>query len=110
MAQDTASQSVPERADTVPAPGPVDAVLFDTLDARLTDITFYTAPDGALLATTPATSTTVRLDVTDQGLTGTKTSMHEYEKEDLTAVEHIDPTPEPDVATDADLRTRLRGD
>lgn len=109
MTQDSVDRTKPEREEPVAALGPADAVLFDTLDARLTDLEFYTTPDGTLLATAPDTSSAVRLTVTDRGLAATEIAQ-DHAEEDRTPVEHVDPAPEPDVTADADLRTRLRGD
>ena len=109
MARDSTDRSKHEPEETVTGLGPADAVLFDTLGARLADIDLYTAPDGALLATTPDTSTAVRLAVTDRGLAATET-VEARVTADLEPVEHIEPAPEPDVTADTDLSTRLRGD
>lgn len=90
--------------------GPADGVLFDTLDTRLSDMELYRDLDNRLFATTPDTSSAVRLAVTDYGLVATEIFEQESVEENLTPVEHIDPAPAPNVATDSDLRTRLRGD
>ena len=108
MVQESADRSKSEREESIAAFGPADAALFDTLDARLTELNLYAAPDGTLLATAPDASSAVRLTVTDRGLAATET-VEEHVEEDPRPVEQIDPAPEPDVA-DTDLRTRLRGD
>lgn len=108
MVQTTADHPESEHKATVAAFGPADATLFDTLNARLTDLDLYTTPDGTLLATTADTAVAVRLAVTDRGLAATETSTQEYTEDELTSVDQINPAPEADV--DADLSTRLRGD
>lgn len=95
-----------ERAAT--AVGPADAALFETLDARLTDLELYTAADGTLFATAPDTAAVVRLTVTDRGLVATDSGAQVLDEADLTPVDRIDPAPESDVT--AGGQTRVRGD
>lgn len=108
MAQDTVDRPKPEHEKAVATFGPADAVLFDTLDARLATLDLSTAPDGTLLATTPDTSSVVRLAVTDRGLAATVAQ--EAEETERRPVEQIDPAPESDVNVDTSVRTRSRGD
>lgn len=100
MVQDT------DHEDSIAALGPADGVLFETLEARLTDLELYTAADGTLLATTPDTTSVVRLAVTDRGLAAAEV-MEEAAESDRTPVDRIDPAPEADLTT---RRTRSRGD
>jgi hypothetical protein len=50
------------------------------------------------------------LTVTDRGLAAAETVEADHTSEALDRLEQIESAPEPDVETDTDLRTRLRGD
>ena len=110
MGDNTGNQTTVTLDEEVAAYGPADAVLFETFDAHLTDLEFYTAPEGTLLATTPDDRRCVRLTVTDRGLAATETVEADDPTEDRDRLDQIDPAPAPDVETADDLSTRLRGD
>ncbi|WP_435176482.1 hypothetical protein [Halorussus sp. AFM4] len=109
MGEHTGNQTTDTLDAAVAAYGPADAVLFETFDARLTDLEFYTASDGTLFGTTPDDQRWVRLTVTDRGLAATEMVEPDH-KEDFDQLDQIDPAPEPDVGSTNDLSTRLRGD
>jgi hypothetical protein len=110
MGENTGDQTTATLDEEIAAYGPADAALFETFETRLTDLDLYTAPDGTLVATTPDDRRHVRLTVTDRGLAAAETVEADHTSEALDRLDQIEPAPEPDVETDTDLRTRLRGD